>query len=256
MHYRNREINIFSMSALDLFASALGAFVILTLILLPYYLKTGQSITDKQEQQRKIKQLQAQNDVLKQQNKQLQTQLENAVSFALLGITTHSKSFVIVIDMSGSMKNYAEIMVNTVERVLEPLKEENDVQLIGYQSSNKPIIHPWNKPYQLAPMDKDRKQAALRWTVSLKNHFGGTTPTHAALLEALKYPSEAIILLTDGAPNNKHPQTIVDDITKRNAGRKEIHSVALGGYLANPSLVSFLEELAKKNRGGFVGVSN
>ncbi|MBE0437856.1 MAG: hypothetical protein IBX56_18905, partial [Methylomicrobium sp.] len=39
MRRRNREISIFSMSALDLFASALGAFVLLTLILLPYYLK-------------------------------------------------------------------------------------------------------------------------------------------------------------------------------------------------------------------------
>ncbi|MGZ8942193.1 MAG: VWA domain-containing protein [Methylobacter sp.] len=41
MAYRkkNRDINIFSMSALDLFASALGAFIIISVIALPYYLK-------------------------------------------------------------------------------------------------------------------------------------------------------------------------------------------------------------------------
>ena len=39
MKKRNREINIFSMSALDLFASALGAFIIITIVLLPYYKK-------------------------------------------------------------------------------------------------------------------------------------------------------------------------------------------------------------------------
>lgn len=41
MAYRkkNRDINIFSMSALDLFASALGAFIIIAVIALPYYLK-------------------------------------------------------------------------------------------------------------------------------------------------------------------------------------------------------------------------
>lgn len=37
MKPRNREINIFNMSALDLFASALGAFILLAVISLPYF---------------------------------------------------------------------------------------------------------------------------------------------------------------------------------------------------------------------------
>ena len=37
MKQRNREINIFNMSALDLFASALGAFILITLLLLPFF---------------------------------------------------------------------------------------------------------------------------------------------------------------------------------------------------------------------------
>lgn len=41
MRRKDRELNIFSMSALDLFASALGAFILITLILLPYYLQEG-----------------------------------------------------------------------------------------------------------------------------------------------------------------------------------------------------------------------
>ena len=41
MRRKDRELNIFSMSALDLFASALGAFILITLILMPYYLKQG-----------------------------------------------------------------------------------------------------------------------------------------------------------------------------------------------------------------------
>jgi hypothetical protein len=39
MRRRDREINIFSMSALDLFASAMGAFILITIILMPYYKK-------------------------------------------------------------------------------------------------------------------------------------------------------------------------------------------------------------------------
>lgn len=43
MKKRSREINIFSMSALDLFASALGAFILITVILFPYFPNTGDS---------------------------------------------------------------------------------------------------------------------------------------------------------------------------------------------------------------------
>ena len=37
--FRNRELNIFSMSALDLFASALGAFILISIVLMPYFLR-------------------------------------------------------------------------------------------------------------------------------------------------------------------------------------------------------------------------
>lgn len=43
MKLRNKEINIFSMSALDLFASALGAFMLLTIAALPFFPNTGDS---------------------------------------------------------------------------------------------------------------------------------------------------------------------------------------------------------------------
>lgn len=37
----SREINIFSMSALDLFASAMGAFIFIMVVLVPYFAKTS-----------------------------------------------------------------------------------------------------------------------------------------------------------------------------------------------------------------------
>lgn len=43
MKQKSREINIFSMSALDLFASALGAFILVTVVLFPYFPNTGDS---------------------------------------------------------------------------------------------------------------------------------------------------------------------------------------------------------------------
>jgi len=51
MRRSNREINIFSMSALDLFASALGAFMLLAVVFFPFFPNTG----DDQGQVDKIK---------------------------------------------------------------------------------------------------------------------------------------------------------------------------------------------------------
>lgn len=46
MKRRNRDISIFNMSTIDLFACATGAFILLTLILLPYYLNVDRSILE------------------------------------------------------------------------------------------------------------------------------------------------------------------------------------------------------------------
>ena len=42
MKRKSREISIFSMSALDLFASALGAFILIAVVIFPYFPNTGQ----------------------------------------------------------------------------------------------------------------------------------------------------------------------------------------------------------------------
>ena len=46
MKSRSREINIFSVSALDLFASALGAFILISIVLMPYFLRVSQEEVD------------------------------------------------------------------------------------------------------------------------------------------------------------------------------------------------------------------
>ena len=43
MKFRNREVNVFSMSALDLFASSMGAFMLLSVMALPFFPNTGDS---------------------------------------------------------------------------------------------------------------------------------------------------------------------------------------------------------------------
>ena len=49
MKKRSREISIFSMSTLDLFASALGAFMLITVVLLPFFPNLNISGREKDE---------------------------------------------------------------------------------------------------------------------------------------------------------------------------------------------------------------
>ncbi len=91
MRARNREINIFSISLLDILTGLLGAFLFLMLGLIPYYMKvnTGRSLSAEEQQQfeevkklvekglkgplseEDVKKLQDELDRLQKQNRQL-----------------------------------------------------------------------------------------------------------------------------------------------------------------------------------------
>lgn len=90
----------------------------------------------------------------------------------------------------------------------------------------------------------------------MSRNFSGSTPTHGALIAALsdfRPAPEAIILFSDGSPDTD-PANIVNDITVLNRRKRiEIHTVAIGQYTKEIELVTFLNELARRNRGEFVG---
>ena len=143
MKKRRRELNIFSMSMLDLFASALGAFMLITIVLLPFFPNLNISGLEEAELEREKAtleqakaeleqartELEREKAMLEQQTAKLEqekTELERAMAKAprtksplekqvaalqqeiddtsvLLGIRTKAKKFVFVIDMSSSI---------------------------------------------------------------------------------------------------------------------------------------------------------
>jgi hypothetical protein len=289
-----------------LFASALGAFILLVMILFPYYRNAGSddafsrtqeiqdmrrqaageiaelladqrtSTSELQDMDEANRGIEAQISRLRRQLADLRTQLAedpvpepepveeiteepralvSGVEFSILGLATGAKTFVIVIDMSGSMLSYTDLMVNSVLEMLEPLDESNRFAIIGYQGTPSPVL--WSYPdrsglVQATPANIDD---ARNYVTSLARRFSGSTPTHYALLSALQYPADAVILLSDGEPDNA-PGFIVQDVTALNRYQnKEIHTVAIGDYTQNRGLVMFLQTLAKQNGGDFVGVS-
>lgn len=263
MRRSNRELNVFSLSALDLFASAMGAFIIIAVILFPYYLKNQDAMTLLVAARNRASAAEAAAAQAKEEARQakseadkLRKQLEDAIQFVFLGIATRARDYVVLIDMSGSMKKHTAIVNKTLLRLLEPLSDKNRIQIIGYRGEdNSPQLEYWQTPKMIAVMDAVNKPSAERFIGGLTQRFDGGTPTGPALRAAIEHPVQAIILFSDGAPNG-NAATIVQDITRVNAGQKEIHTVAIGDYNADPALVMFLQELSRKNNGGFVGVSN
>ncbi len=308
MRTPDRNITVFSTSAIDLFASALGAFILLVMLLFPYYQNEGSdaaySKTQDMMQQRRLaageienlladqrvaqSELQDQNRVnrgieaqisrIRNQMADIKTQLAETpvekpepveeiievpepealtpgVEFSILGLATEAKSFVIVIDMSGSMLSYSSLMIKSVLEVLEPLNESNEFAIIGYQGNPSPVL--WNYPdgTGLITATPENLKIARLFTESLARRFSGSTPTHYALLSALQYDADSIILMSDGEPDNS-PGFIIQDVASLNRFKgKEIHTVAIGDYTQNRGLVMFLQELARQNGGDFVGVS-
>ncbi len=181
--------------------------------------------------------------------------LTEGVEFSILGLASEMKSFVIVIDMSGSMIQYEDLMVRSVLEILGQLDESNEFAIIGYQGNPQPIL--WGFPNDRSLLRGTGKNLsdAAEFTRSLARKFVGSTPTHFALQAALEYPARAIILMSDGEPNSP-PGYIIQNISSLNQFRQtEIHTVAIGDYTHNRNLVLFMQTLARVNNGDFVGVS-
>ena len=76
MRLRSKEINVFSMSALDLFASALGAFILISVVLFPYFPNTGDSQERVDEVKAELEQANAQLEETSAQLEQTSAELE------------------------------------------------------------------------------------------------------------------------------------------------------------------------------------
>tara|TARA_R110002096_G_scaffold67332_7_gene163330 strand:+ start:7877 stop:8863 length:987 start_codon:yes stop_codon:yes gene_type:complete len=325
MRKRSRTIETFSLSMVDLFACAMGAFMLLMIILTQYYQKTSRDFEEAQRNVFLLEQLRAQaesasrkavearieaekmarvnadeaeamrqkanqaqaearsavaslEEAKKKANRQvkdlevarrnaeerarsLERELEEAHRLAFLGIVTQAKKLIFVVDMSGSMKEYKTITEQAVAQMVDPMDSGYQMSMLGFHTDSTeattPIFHVWPEPFPtLRTMNSsgisEAKATVRKWT----SEFRGQTPTLTALKKALNSSAEAVILFTDGNPNDATHDEILSQITSQNAGRKEIHTVAVGDYTEDAEFVSFLFKLADRNGGQFVGLSS
>jgi hypothetical protein len=318
MARRRTTVGIISLSAIDLFASTLGAFVIFTAILIPYYpnMKDGAATTQRLKAEitvereetaaladqlekltveerskldalvraekaaatrrslagktvdlkrandaaaREVGQLRSQLDALKTEVSQQPEPVEEPTltDFSVLGITTEAKKLLILVDLSGSMEAWSKTLVDTVSEIIDPFQEDIRFAILGFQ--DRGVTRHWPRARgRMAIGDAAGKADAKAFIQRIPNWLGGGTPTQTALRTALFFTDQpdAIILVSDGAPIDAEPVDIVRRISGINRGKTEIHTVAVGAFLENRQLIEFLNDLAKQNRGQFVGVLN
>ncbi len=309
MRSQRRNISVFSISALDLFAAALGAFILIVLVLFPYYRLGGVDVSfeELEEQVRKrrlaaestqsemsiIRALQAEIRLL---NKQYKTTQENmseirdkilevqkqtaqvqipdppptpkpdpipqpvpvpprsvgrGVEFSILGVATQKKNIAVVVDMSGSMRAHTDAVETALNEILEQLQPDNKFAILGYRGG--PTYDSFPRSGRLQEASQQNVASAQQFVSVFSRRFGGGTPTQSALLRAINLRPQAIILISDGAPDDGDPASIINNITRRNRGVAEIHTVAIGDYTRDKNLTLFLQELANLNNGDFVG---
>ena len=312
----NREIEIFSLSAIDLFAAAMGAFALLTIVLIPYYqneviertpenaiadlLRAAENSAVETEEKRKalakkraaseanvsdikseetklLAELRAAEAALKEKQAEAERAVivpepiakdpgpapkKQVVEFRFLGMKTKKDDIVMAVDMNKCMGGHEESIKRATRRIIESLQDNHRLQVVGFQQTDSgPRIDSWPSGGSLSRMTGTSQSSAINFTERLTGRFGGSASMLDAFDRMLNGPGQAIFLVSDGLPNPRannglSPDRLAREITARNAGRKEIHTVVVGNYFDYEGTVEFMEKLAQNNNGQFMALAS
>jgi hypothetical protein len=124
MRRPSRQLNIFSMSALDLFASGMGAFVILVLILFPYYLKKEPTLNEIKLLTQKLKEAETKIATLDEDKKKAESKAD--------ALQPREIEVVFVCDTTGSMQDHIDGIKENLKDVVDILKLVSKRTRIGF----------------------------------------------------------------------------------------------------------------------------
>lgn len=293
MRRRYREVTVFSLSMMDVICSAFGAVVVLMMLM---SVRSEQAKAAQEKTQQQLDSIARQIDRFKQQYESAQSAAASAQSerdqakkelaranlrTQFIGIGSNRRNWLILVDLSGSMNKgqTPEAVSRSLAMLIDVLPEDGSFNIVGYQDAPSGVgFVPWRPAGASSPVDAGRgvlvpvrgnRGEAKRWVAEeLVKRFDGGTPTREALLELLPVPGwETIVLFTDGSPNQCQSAadksaclaTMVDEISAFNAKNQnlELHCIGLGeDHYTDTAFALFLEGLAGKNRGGYVGMGS
>lgn len=313
----SRDIEVFSMSAIDLFAAAMGAFALLAIILLPFYQKEIQEITpdnaisdllraaedSKTETVEKKKALEAKRSAAAQNVSDIESKAQKLlaalraaeaallekkaaavpiaipepepieekpaptpekakVTFRFLGMKTTKDDIVMALDMNRCLGGHEESVKKATSRVISSLQDNHALRIVGFQQTDSgPRTRVWPTSGNLKRISSSSRREATRFASNLTNSFGGSASMLDAFTKMINGPGQAIFLVSDGLPNPKannglSPGRLIQEITRLNGGRKEIHTVVVGNYFDYNGTVEFMERLAEQNKGQFMALAS
>ncbi len=310
------DIEIFSLSAIDLFAAAMGAFALLTIVLMPYYQKEIQERTPENAiadlaraaensvvatvEQRKALEAKrsaaaANVSAIKSDAQKLLAELAGAeaallekraeaepavevpepiarqpgptpekavVSFRFLGMKTVKDDIAVALDLNRCMGGHEASVNNAMERIIGSLQDNHRLQVIGFQQTDSgPRVQSWPSGGGLRRINGGTRAEAIGFSEQLTTRFGGSASMIDVFENMLAGPAQAIFLVSDGLPNPRannglQPAQLIREITRRNNGRKEIHTVVVGNYFDYDGTVEFMERLAERNGGQFLALAS
>ena len=264
MKSRSREINIFSMSALDLFASALGAFILIAVALFPYFPNTG----DKERLEAIIKEIEEKLDAAGKEIEKKETQLKEAED-ELKRIRFPHLDLVIALDITGSMSREIEGLKNEVEQLAEILLELAPSLGMGVIAfGDKKYDEPTTK-FDIIEIRTPLDLAALKtFTSALSPTIGkggggnpdGPEAINLAMQDAAAMPwrgdsqKKVIVIVTDNTvypEEETHTLSQARSFADRSAKNNMVSTVHVRGAGASKTR-SFLEALADAGGGQYV----
>ena len=287
MRRQRKSIDVFNISFLDLLSGALGAVIILFIVVPKNEKPVAQKPPQKQEvcvdnsqaldqcqkivaqQQELIKELnqklkesikpKKEDSVEKITKKQDDTSNTNDVGFNFKG-----KNVAFVIDVSGSMATDDRIgeVKAGLKMLIASMGKDYKVDIIYYPGPNRSSYYTlWGVLQSLHNLKV--KEEVYGFLTRLTPN--GTTPTRAALMYTLDQYSDLsdIVLLSDGSPTKSgataspdNIDDIVKQVTTKNRLRKvQINAIGVGAknFSKSSNLYKFLRNLTKSNNGFFYG---
>lgn len=163
------------------------------------------------------------------------------IGAGFFGTKGAGKSFIYVVDMSGSMygDRFSRAKAELIKSI-NKLNAEQKFYVFFFNDRTFPLFEP--KPAKgMIPANKANKDRASRW-IGLRRAESTTNPNYA-LQQALEMKPEVIFLLTDGELDE--PEAVRQMIRNHNKSNVVIHTIAF----ENEEGGLTLESIAKENNG-------
>jgi len=264
MKVRRRELNVFSMSALDLFASGMGAFVLLAIVAMPFFPNTGDSKERVEDLKEEIESAQSRSEELENQ---VQTLVE--VVQAQTELIIPHLDIVICLDITGSMTAQIDGMkreISSLADVLDKLSPSVGIGIVAF--GDKRYRRPIHEMDIVETTNMSRIQDFVDKLTPGMNDRQANRNTDApeAVTTALEHAIEMswrpeserryIIVITDNAayPDRE------DDAMRAAADFSSQNDHHVSAVRANPNVTEdaqlaalrFLQDLAEAGQGNYV----